>query len=124
MNKLIRNTYNNLKHDRPYVWLMFAILGLGTVYVIYCLLSIHASDVQIISHYSGVGDTHFYKDKWFSLYNFVGFGVLATFFNLALLAKLHEVEQREIGIVTGWVAIAVIVVAAVYTFGVLHLAYL
>ena len=110
--------------DRPYFLLMLAVLISGLAYTIFCLVATHVTDIQVITQYSGVGDTHFYKDKWFSLYTFAGFGVIVTAIHLALLAKLFQVNYRDIGIVIAWIALLIMLIATVYTYEVFHLAFL
>lgn len=103
---------------------MLTVLISGLIYTIFCLVATHATDIQVITQYSGVGDTHFYKDKWFSLYTFAGFGIIVTAIHLALLAKLFQVNYRDIGIVIAWIALLIMLIATVYTYEVFHLAFL
>ena len=103
---------------------MVAVLASGLIYTVFCLIATHATDIQVITQYSGVGDTHFYKDKWFSLYTFAAFGIIATCIHLALLAKLFEVKYRDVGIVIAWMALLIMLIATVYTYEVFHLAFL
>ena len=121
---LITHSTQHIVRDRPYMLLMGGVLGLGVVYIAYTLLAIHSSDIQVITRYSGVGDVHFYKDKWYHLYELTLFGACITLIHGAIMAKLHEMEHRDAGIVFGWMALTMMVIVFSYTYGLLHLAFL
>src|SRR5688500_3333902 len=73
--------------------LAIAVLGLvaGT------LFRLHPSDVQIPFRYTDYGFTNIYRDQWYSLYSFVGFGVIITTINTFLAVKLFT-SRRMIGL--------------------------
>lgn len=124
MHETIKYTSSIVFKDRAYLLLILAIILSGLWYVIYCLLSVHYSDTQVITHYSGLGETHFYKDRWYSLYSYLGFGVLAIVFNVGLLLKLHRAGYRHLGILFGIVAVIVMLISLIYLSQVLYLAFL
>jgi len=124
MYKIIRRTFDSVKDDKPYLWLFVSILVFCMLYVLFTLLSIHSSDTQLISRYSGLGDTHFYKAKWYSLYEFSLFGVIVGVMSLVVLSKLKVTGRRNLGVIFGWITLLILVLAFVYSYQVFHLAYL
>jgi len=124
MYKTVRKAFDEIREDKAYFWLLIAIVGLAAVYILFTLLSIRNSDIQLINHYSGLGDTHFYKAKWYSLYEFTLFGLIVGVMNVVMLSRLKLAGRRNVGIVIGWITLLVLVLAFIYTYQVLHLAYL
>ncbi len=107
--------------DRPFMFLMAGVIIVGFIYSLLVGLNIHSSDVTVYSRYTAFGEAHFYKAHWQYLLSFVGFGVLATVTHLAMMVKFHNLERRQTALMVGWIGIAILVIAAVYTLNVIQL---
>lgn len=107
--------------DRPFLFLMASVLGMGVVYCLIVGLNIHSSDVTVYSRYTAFGEAHFYKAHWQYLLTFVAFGVVVTAIHLAMMVKFHNLERRQTAVLVGWIGIAVLVVATVYALNVMQL---
>ncbi len=104
--------------------MIIAIVAIMLVYGIYVASSIEGRDIQVVTQYSAFGESHFYKSRWFYLYNFVGLGVLVAGINIALMAKLLRYERRGMGMALGWLTVVFFVVAIALAHAVLQLAFL
>lgn len=120
----IKKQFSDVRLDRPYMLLVVAIFALGLIYAVTVIFSLHESQTQVITHYSGVGDSRFYKARWYSLIEFVVFGLALVVAHIALLLKLHRIGYRGFGIVFGWITLTMLVVVFADTLGVIRLAFL
>ena len=96
----------------------------GSAYIIYVAANLSASDLQLAIRYTSFGDTHFYRDQWWYLLSFVGFGLLFLIAHLALTAKLVAIELKQLAYAFGWLSILLLVLMFAYTYSVLGIAYL
>ncbi len=96
----------------------------GIVYIIYVALSLQASDLQLATRYTSFGGTHFYRDKWYYLLSFVGFGLLFTITHIGLMVKLYVSEMKPLATAMGWLGLIVLLMMFSYTYHVLSIAYL
>lgn len=124
MKQLITTTIKQISADRPLFMLLLAILLGGLGYVVYVAISLSASDLQLAVRYTSFGDTHFYRDKWWYLLSFVGFGLLYLVAHIGLTIKLVAVELKQLAYAFSWLSLLVLVLMFVYTYSVLGIAYL
>ncbi len=110
--------------DRGFRGLMLGVLIVGIVYTAVTLLSIQSSDIQVVVQYSGIGESHFYRNQWTYLYIFSIFGVLVTIGHLLIMAKLYNYESRNAGIIFGYSTMALLVIAFIMFKSVTQLAFL
>jgi hypothetical protein len=107
--------------DRPFLFLMAALILTGFMYCIVTGLNIHSSDVTVYSRYTAFGEAHFYKAQWQYLLTFVGFGLVVTLAHLALMIKLHNLDRRQTALLIGCAGIAVLLIAGAYALAVMQL---
>lgn len=103
--------------------IMAVILG-GIGYIVYLGFSLSPSDLQLAIRYTSFGETHFYRDKWWYLLSFVGFGILFIAAHVGMIAKLYTIGFRQLAFAFGWLSIVVLVLMFVFTYSVLGIAYL
>jgi len=99
------------------------ILG-GIGYIVYVAFSLSASDLQLAIRYTSFGETHFYRDKWWYLLSFVGFGLLFIVAHVGMLAKLYVIGLKQLAYAFGCLSLVILVLMFVYTYSVLNIAYL
>lgn len=104
--------------------LMVGILLGGVGYLIYLGLHLHVSDLQLATRYSSFGETHFYREKWWYLLSFVGFGLLFIAAHISMMAKLFVIGLRPLAYAFAWLSVVVLILMFVYTYSVLNIAYL
>lgn len=122
MNKeAIKLSVKRVMTDRPYLFLIGAVIFVGLAYLFVTGLSVRPSDITVYSRYSSFGEAHFYKNHWQYLLSFVLFGLVVTVAHVALMVKLHNIERRQTGQIVGVMSIVLLVVALVYTMAVMSL---
>lgn len=104
--------------------LAFAILLGGIAYIVYVAFNLSPSDLQLAIRYTSFGETQFYREKWWYLLSFVGFGLLFIVAHIGMLAKLYVIGLRPLARAFAWLSLVVLVLMFVYTYSVLGIAYL
>jgi len=107
--------------DRPFMFLMAAVIITGLVYALSVAFNIHTSDVTVYTRYTAFGEAHFYKSYWQYLLTFVAYGVIVTAVHIALMVKFHNLERRQTAVIIGWLGIAILLIGASYALAVLQL---
>jgi len=110
--------------DRVLLSLSLMIILVSILYVVYVGLSLRPQDIQVVTHYSAFGVTHFYRTKWYYLIGFALFGILIMVTHLAVLIKLTSQNMRSLAIGYAWFTVALVAIAAVMTHSILTLAFL
>ena len=124
MKHMIQSTIKQILADRPMLLMVTALLLGGIAYIIYVSFSLQASDLQLATRYTSFGETHFYREKWWYLLSFIGFGILFLVAHLGMLTKLYGIGLRSLAFAFGWLSGLVLVFMFVYTYAVLGIAYL
>lgn len=119
--ELAKLSLKRITADRPFLFLMVSLASVGLIYCLAVAFNIHQSDVTVYSRYTAFGVAHFYKSHWQYLISFVAFGLIVTLGHLGLMVKLHGIERRWAAVAAGWVGIAILLIAFVYTFAVMTL---
>lgn len=96
----------------------------SVLFTLFVLFSVEQRDIQIVTQYSSFGESHFYKERWFYLYNFALFSLIAGFAHCAIMTQLYQYERRTLGIMFGWVTLLLFLIAFIYVQRVLQVAYL
>lgn len=97
--------------NRYLTTLSIILVLLSVAFIIYILVAVRPSDLQLVTHYTAYGVTHLYRDQWFYLLSFVGFAVLVAFFHVAVAIKLYITKGHPLAIMLAWIGIGVIVFA-------------
>ncbi len=93
--------------------MLAALIVVAAGVVIYMAVTIEASDLKIITHYSAFGVTHFYRDSWLYLLTFVAFIVVTVVFAVGLCVKLLFQDREQLALLFGWVSMAMIGMALI-----------
>ena len=110
--------------DRTYLFLLTGVVLAGLLLSLFVVFTVEPSDIQVVTQYSSIGESHFYKSQWYYLYVFAGFGLMVSAIHSALMVKLYYLERRDVGVFLGWISILICVIAARYAYEVMHLAFL
>lgn len=124
MKHIIKSTLKEIAADRPLLLLSTGLLLGGIGYIIYVAFSLNPSDLQLATRYTSFGETHFYREKWWYLLSFVGFGLLFIAAHIGMTAKLVMIGLRPLAIAFAALSFVVLVLMFVYTYSVLSIAYL
>lgn len=111
-------------HDRVLVGLIVGLVIVSVLFCLYAGLSVHSSDVQVATHYTGFGGTNYYRDHWYYLLSFAVFGLFVAILNTAIAGKIYSLERPTLA--RAWVVLSIymVVVAAIIVHSVLGIAYL
>lgn len=109
--------------DRVVTVLLGGMILLAIVYAIYVGISLHPSDLQVAVHYTAFGETNYYREKWYYLLSFVGFGAIVAVLHSALAVKFYALEKRQLAIFFIWLSILLLVIAWFLTTAVLKVAF-
>jgi hypothetical protein len=109
--------------DRLVTILLGVMIFLALAYCAYVGLSLRPSDLQVAVHYTAYGETNFYREKWYYLLSFIGFGLIVAILHSALAVKLYVLERRQLAIYFIWTSLLLLVIAWILTNAVLRVAF-
>ena len=93
-------------------------------YCVYIGISLRPSDLQVAVHYTAYGETNFYREKWYYLISFIGFGALLALTHTTLAMKIYAQGRREIAMLFILLSMLILLVAWFMTWSVLRIAFL
>jgi hypothetical protein len=123
MKSNILNALKIVLADRLVTVLLGVMIFLALAYCAYVALSLRPSDLQVAVHYTAYGETNFYREKWYYLLSFIGFGLIVAVLHSALVIKLYVLERRQLAIYFIWTSLLVLVIAWILTNAVLRVAF-
>lgn len=122
MKQYITSTLQQLLADRPLFSLVGFFLFGCLVLIVYVAFNIHASELQVVNHYTSFGTTNFYRDKWYYLLSFIGFVIVMAVAHIALLYKILDQKGRDIAVAFVWLSIVLLFITAATAYQVLKIA--
>ena len=122
MKKHIQTTLQTLLKDRYLSGLLAGFLALCFVTIVYLAFMIHASELQVVVHYTSFGTTNFYRDKWYYLLSFVAFMVMMAVVHTTVCLKLLEKRGRDLALAFAWLSILIVLIALALFYQVLKIA--
>jgi len=121
MKKTIKDSLNSLLADR-YLLVLSGVLALLAIsFAIYIGLSVHPSELQLVSHCSAFGITHLYRDQWYYLLTFGAFGLFAAALHIILAIKLLMIKGHSLAVLFAWLGIAVVILAWMTAYAVINI---
>jgi hypothetical protein len=120
MKEIVKDSFKKLVADRYLLMLISALLLLALVFAVVIGLSIHPSEMQLISHYSSFGVSHYYRDQWFYLLVFVAFELIAASLHAVISTKLLVLKGRSLAIMFAWYGVAIIILGNVTALAVIN----
>ncbi len=108
--------------DRAVATLLAVFLLLVAAFCISVSVSLHPSELQVVTHYTAFGITNFYRDKWYYFLAFIVFGVVIGVVHACVVAKLYKEKDRSFAIGFAWLSIVTVLIAWVLTHSVLQVA--
>lgn len=108
--------------DRVVATLLGAFLLLVIAFCISVGLSLHPSELQVVTHYTAFGITNFYRDKWYYFFVFIVFAIVVGVVHACVVAKLYKEKDRSFAIGFAWLGIVTILIAWVLVHSVLQVA--
>ncbi|MFZ1360930.1 MAG: hypothetical protein WAS27_02825 [Candidatus Saccharimonadales bacterium] len=97
--------------DRRFLAALFFLVLLGVIFCLFIAFTIRPVETQVVTHYTAFGQTNFYRDKWYYLISFVGFGIVTVVIYAALACKLYKHKGRELAVPFAWLGVVTLVIA-------------
>jgi len=120
MLNTIKTSFKELITNRYLTVLTAVTLFLALAFVVYIVLAVRPSELQLVTHYTAYGVTHLYRDQWFYLFTFGGFALIVAFFHVALSLKMYLTKGHPLAIMFAWMGIGIIVFAWVTAFSIIN----
>ena len=124
MKHIITTSLKQILADRAMAFLCLGLVVAGIIYIAYVAFSLNPSDLQLATRYTAYGETHFYRNKWYYLVTFIAFGALFIVAHIGMIVKLYLNDLRQLAFAFAWLSAVMLVLAFVYTYSVLGIAYL
>lgn len=116
------SSLGTLTADRPLL-IVLGLFGVGCLALLgYYALTIHASELQVVNHYTSFGTTNFYRERWYYLISFALFVVVMWATHVALSYRILIQKGHDLAIAFAWLGIVVLIIAAAMTYQVLSIA--
>jgi hypothetical protein len=122
IRKQLFRGFKQIIADRHLTVAVAALLLLTLLYVIYVTVAINPSELQVVSRYTAFGITNFYRDQWYYLFVFVGFGLVTLVLNTIITVKLLRIKGRSFGLVFAWLSVLIMLIAFLAARSILKLA--
>lgn len=120
MKQVIKDSLKQLVADRRLLVLLGVMILLTFGFIISIILSVHPSELQLVSHYSAFGITHLYRDQWYYLLSFGLFGLFVAALHTALAIKLLIVKGPSLATMVAWLGIGIIAFAWIMSAAVIN----
>ena len=120
LNNTIKQSFKELITNRYLTVLTAVTLVLALSFVTYIFLSVHPSELQLVTHYTAYGVTHLYRDQWYYLFTFGGFAILMAFLHIAIAIKIFLTKGHPLAIMFAWMGIGIILFAWVTAFSIIN----
>lgn len=103
--------------------IVLGLFGIGCLaLLIYYVLHIHPSELQIVNHYTSFGTTNFYRDRWYYLIGFVAFICIMLASHVALTYRILVQKGHDLALGFAWLGVVMVVIAAAVSYQVLSIA--
>lgn len=93
---------------------------LAVLFVVYILVAVRPSELQLVTHYTAYGVTKLYRDQWFYLLGFGAFALLVAFFHIGLSIKLYVTKGHPLAIMVAWMGIGILLFAWIVAFSIIN----
>jgi hypothetical protein len=120
MKDTIKKSLKALVTDRYLLILLSVLALLALGFAIAIGLSIHSSDLQLVSHYTAFGMTHLYRDQWYYLVVFVLFELIVAILHIVISIKLLVIKGHSLAVAVAWYGVAVVVIGWIIALAVLN----
>lgn len=121
MKEIIKDSLKKLLADRYLLYLVCFLIFFALFCAIIIGFSIHPRDIQLPSHYSAYGITHFYRSQWFYLLVFVLFEIMIAIIHSIISVKLLINKGHSIAIMFAWSSVGIVILGLVTALALLNI---
>lgn len=94
--------------------------ALAVLFVVYILVAVRPSELQLVTHYTAFGVTKLYRDQWFYLLGFGAFALIVAFMHISLSIKLYVTKGHPLAIMVAWMGIGILLFAWIVAFSIIN----
>jgi hypothetical protein len=116
----LKQSIKELFTNRYLATLAIMMVVMSVAFMIYILIAVRPSELQLVTHYTAFGVTKLYRDQWWYLLGFGGFGLFAAFFHIALSIKVYLLKGHPLAIMIAWLGVGVIAFAWIMAFSIIN----
>lgn len=120
MNTIIKESFKQLIADKYLFVVLLLLVILSLVAATVIGLSIHPSELQLVSHYSAFGVTNLYRDQWFYLFVFVVYELVVAALHTVISVKLLVTKGHSIAILFAWLGVGLVAMGWITALAVLN----
>lgn len=110
--------------DRQITSLILIIMLFSIAYIIFVIVNLQSTELQVATQYTVFGETNFYRNKWYYLISFALFGLLVMSANVSIVVKLFFLELKNFAVAFAWLSIIIVAMAWFIANSVLSIAFL
>jgi hypothetical protein len=122
MKQRITSSVKEILQDRNLTILLGVFITVCLLLIGFLAISIRASELQVVVHYTSFGNTNFYRDKWYYLLTFALLVVLMAITHIVLVYKILQSKGRSYAIPFVWLSLLMVLIAAAIFYQVLKIA--
>ena len=108
MKHIFKQSFKDLLNNRRIMAALVVAILLTIGISTYVALTIEASDLRVITHYTAYGVTHFYRDSWTYLLSFIGAAFVTTIFSIGISVKLISQDREPLALLFSCLSIAIL----------------
>jgi len=105
----IKHSFKELTTNRYLTVLTVINLILAVLFIVYILLNVRPSELQLVTHYTAYGITHL-----------AGFALIIAFLHTAISLKMFLTKGHPLAIMFAWMGIGIIIFAWVTAFSIIN----
>lgn len=122
MQYQLKSSLNKVLETRYLAVLLGVFFALCLTLLIYLIVSVQPSDLQVVVHYTSFGTTNFYRDQWHYLLTFIGFVVIIATMHPLITYKILINKGKELAIAFAWLGVVMVLISAALFYQVLKIA--
>jgi len=116
----LKQSFKELFTNRYLTVLAIVSFVLALLFLVFILINVRPSELQLVTHYTAFGVTQLYRDQWWYLLGFAVFGLFTAFFHTALAIKMYVTKGSPLAIMVLWLGIGIILFAWVMSFSIIN----
>ena len=111
--KTIANLFKPILKDRKMLILMASVFMSGIIFFIFMILNTKSYDYLLNVRYTVFGTSEFYKDSWTYRVVLAIFGLIISFINNIIIAKIYNISGRRVAAVFAIFSIILVLVGMI-----------
>ncbi len=120
MTASVKQAIKELFTNRYLATLAIVMVVLAVAFLVYILVAVRPSELQLVTHYTAYGVTKLYRDQWWYLLGFGVFGLMVAFFHIALSIKIYLIKGHPLAIMISWLGVSILIFTWIMAFSIIN----